>query len=274
MEEQEKLTLSTKNEGAPLEDEGITIDLGRIFRSIWHYIWVVILAAVACGALAFGYVKLFEPELYQCSIKINVYNNVYNSESNSASSGEAAYLVQQYIGSTSFRNYISSKMPEGQSIAGGSISSSIIKNGVTRITVTSEDAQKAWQILNVIDENVATYIWEETQEMQKITIIEHRPASAPTSPSSPNVFNNVVIGAFAGVLISCLILVIKELSDNNIYQDEYLIDKYGLPVLANIPDADEQLSKKHRYYRYRYHYHYGHATQQTEQEVGDDKKEG
>ena len=62
----------------------------------------------------------------------------------------------------------------------------------------------------------------------------------PTAPSSPNIRNNVIYGLFAGLAISILLVVVKELLDNRIKTSEEITEIYGLPVLGVVPDFSNQ----------------------------------
>ncbi len=39
-------------------DEYLEIDLLRLLGALWHRAWVLILAALICGAIAFGYASV------------------------------------------------------------------------------------------------------------------------------------------------------------------------------------------------------------------------
>jgi succinoglycan biosynthesis transport protein ExoP len=60
-------------------------------------------------------------------------------------------------------------------------------------------------------------------------------AGVPTSPSSPKVKRNAVIGAAAGILLGLAIAFLLDLFDRRIKSPEDLERLYGLPALATIP---------------------------------------
>ncbi len=49
-----------------------TIDLVEVFGVIWHWIWLILLVALAMGTAAYGFSKFALPEEYQSTTKIYV----------------------------------------------------------------------------------------------------------------------------------------------------------------------------------------------------------
>ena len=58
----------------------------------------------------------------------------------------------------------------------------------------------------------------------------------PERRHSPSYSKFTMIGAMAGLLLSGGIVVIRDLLDDQIRSEEELLQSYGLPVLAAIPD--------------------------------------
>lgn len=56
-----------------------------------------------------------------------------------------------------------------------------------------------------------------------------------TSPDSPNIFVNTIIGGFLGIIVSFLIFFLSEALDNTIYDEEDLTDKFKYPIVGIIP---------------------------------------
>jgi len=78
-------------------------------------------------------------------------------------------------------------------------------------------------------------------------------AVVPKSPFSPNRRNYALLGAVAGMLLSCAVVVLRELLNEQITSEDELLQAYGLPVLAAIPDmlavqAGKTYGAYHSYY--------------------------
>jgi succinoglycan biosynthesis transport protein ExoP len=63
-------------------------------------------------------------------------------------------------------------------------------------------------------------------------------ASPPTSPSSPKVARNTIVGAVLGLLIGFAIALLLERLDRRIKEPTDLESIYGLPLLGVIPESD------------------------------------
>jgi capsular exopolysaccharide synthesis family protein len=62
-----------------------------------------------------------------------------------------------------------------------------------------------------------------------------QPASAPSSPSSPETKRNVGLGLILGILLGCLVALLLERIDRRVRSADELEQLYRLPVLARIP---------------------------------------
>jgi succinoglycan biosynthesis transport protein ExoP len=64
-----------------------------------------------------------------------------------------------------------------------------------------------------------------------------QPAAVPTSPSSPKVSRNTILGAFFGLLLGVGAAFLLERSDPRIREPEDLEAVYGLPLLGVVPES-------------------------------------
>ncbi len=76
---------------------------------------------------------------------------------------------------------------------------------------------------------------EKALRTEKISIVQ--PAATPTSPSSPKVKRDVLVGLVLGLLLGLGLAVLLERTDRRIRSLEELEEAFGLPVLAKIPKA-------------------------------------
>jgi capsular polysaccharide biosynthesis protein len=73
-------------------------------------------------------------------------------------------------------------------------------------------------------------------------------AVVPTKPSSPNVAMYTALGGLLGLILSCGIIILIDYLDNTVKGGEDLSQRYGLPVLGEVPSF--QNKDKGGYYSY------------------------
>ncbi len=246
MQEKNNLQSSEKEDVAGNEKE-VTIDFGRMFRAIWHFMWLIVLTAIVFGAAAFGVTKLFIPYQYESEVVV-VADNV--AAAGATQSAEyAAYKVHAIVMTNDYKlNELAIPLELDESDV-RQVSAVISNRQIITITVTHSNSNTAFAIAEQIVATLPEYVDNITAGKQVADVID-TPRKAEY-PSSPSAFTNTVLGAIIGFIVCCLIVAIRELFNNDIYQDEYLIETYQVPVLANIPDSADLSLQKHYGYRYR-----------------------
>ena len=73
-------------------------------------------------------------------------------------------------------------------------------------------------------------------------------AIAVNKKVAPNITQFTAVGLVLGVLLSVALLVVLALMDNTIHDEEYILNNYGYPILAKIPDLINTGTKKYSYY--------------------------
>lgn len=71
-------------------------------------------------------------------------------------------------------------------------------------------------------------------------------AQTPGKPSSPNVFNNVVIFSVVGLLLSLVVSFIRYFLDKKIKYNDEMTEIMGMPVLAAIPDFNSYIDQQQK----------------------------
>ncbi len=249
------------------EDEGkndIEIDFGRIFRSLWHYAWVIVVLAVVGAVLMFGYTKFMVTPTYQSTASLYIHDkNVTSSAGGSGAEddstidyntvgGNAATYLQNTYKRTLTSNSTLKIVIENLELEYSTdalramISSSVVSYPYFDITVTCDDPEEAAKIAN----ELANVLYEQVSKIVGGSALTHvDEAYPPSSPSSPNTMKNVIIGFAAGFVLGFLAIIIIELSNNKINDDDYLISKYGISVLASITDSEALTHKGYGYYK-------------------------
>lgn len=244
--------------------QDIEIDFGRIFRSLWHYAWIIVILAVLGAAVMFAYTKFMVTPEYQSTASLYIHDkNVTSSAGGSGASDDdtinyntvggnaATYLQNTYkrtLISDSTLNIVidNLNLDYSSGTLRSMISSSVAYYPYFDITVTCDDPEEAAQIAN----ELANVLYAQVSKIVGGSSLTHvDEAYPPKSPSGPDTMKNVIIGFALGFVIGCLAIIIVELANNKINDDDYLINKYGIPVLASITDSDALTHKGYGYYK-------------------------
>ena len=216
--------------------------------------WIILLAMIAGSALMFVFTRFFVTPLYQSSVSFYVNNGqrteekISNSDLSAAQSLVDTYIVILKYGTTLDDVIADAKLNvTAEQLADRIKCAAINDTEVFQVTVTDpspEQAEKtAKSIAKILPTRVADVI-----EGSSVRIV--REANSPTKPSTPNYRKNLLIGAVAGVLFSCLFVALQFIFDDRIRDASKLLkESYSYPVLAVIPDLAKD-SKGYYYNSY------------------------
>mgnify|MGYP003293701893 CR=1 FL=1 len=103
--------------------------------------------------------------------------------------------------------------------------------------------------------NIPPHNLSEVVDGSSVRIVDY--AVKPSTRSGPSYTKNTVLGMLVGIVVSGLVIVIREMYDVSIREEEYLSETYGIPVLAAIPDTSQRSSGSYSKYSYKSSYYYG-----------------
>ncbi len=226
------------------ENEEITIDLGRIFKELWKRVWIIILAAAVAGAVGFVYSSFFITPLYSSSILLYVNNRADSTDSSSSISSAdisaSQSLVNTYTELLKNRTTLEKVVDLSKvdydyedlydMIEAGSASNNV---QVMQVTVTADDANDAAAIANAIAAVLPGRI-EEIIEGASMKIVD---SAIPNEDKvSPSVTKYTAIGLMLGVFVAVAVIALIAILDDTVHDEQFIIEKYGYPILAKIPD--------------------------------------
>jgi capsular polysaccharide biosynthesis protein len=107
---------------------------------------------------------------------------------------------------------------------------------IITISVNSKDPQDAQQLANSVREIAAEKIKVVTK-VEDVTTIEE--AKVPTSPSSPNIKRNVMLGALVGGFIAVAFVLLLEVLDDRVRRPEDVEEVLGLVLIGVVPDTEK-----------------------------------
>ena len=107
---------------------------------------------------------------------------------------------------------------------------------IVSISVTDRAPEEASRIANSLREVAAQKIISVTRVSDVTTLEEARPA---TSPSSPNIRRNTMVGFLAGAVVMVVAVLLVELLDTRVKRPEDIEDVMQIALLGVVPNLDK-----------------------------------
>lgn len=206
---------------------------------------LILLITILAGFCSYGYTKLFVKNVYSCDVKFCV-NTIIDDFDYSGSIGESISALNysqklvdsciQALSTNSFFEKVSQKLD-------GKYSATKIKSMVSysclnsteyfRVLIKGTDKADIKKIGDAIAE-LAPPVVADVKVGLELKLVD--PARVSSSPISPNINRNIIVGTAGGFAIIILILLMKEYFDVRIKSSDEKLEKLGLPILARIPD--------------------------------------
>ena len=225
------------------KNEGYEISLKDLFEIFKQGLWIMIVAAVLFGVIAFGYSKLFIPKTYTASVKLYVETSVKgdNSYSDLSAHNLATSLVGTYIAmleTNNFNEKLSENLDERYTASQLNSMVQFSSDNDEEIEVFSAvvSAKSPTEAKLVADSvaDVAPGIISNLKDNTELRIVDN--AIIPTKPSSPNVTRNTIIAAAIGFFLALVYVFAREALDNKIKYNPDITEINDIPILSAIPD--------------------------------------
>ena len=230
------------------KDQEYEIDLLDLAKALWAHIVPIVLAAVVCAGLAFGYTKLLVKPTYKANALLYVNSSdisVAGSKlSISASDLTAAKsLVDTYIVILNTRTTLNDVIAQSgvnytyeqlkEMISAGSVNSTEIFSVEVTSTSPREAELLANTIATVLPEKIASVV-----DGSSVRIVDS--AVVPSKKAGPSTEKNTMLGFLLGAVLACGTVVVLYLMDDKIHSADYLLQSFDLPLLAVIPDLTQE----------------------------------
>lgn len=237
------------------KDDYLEIDILHILNLLWNKLLVIVITSFICASALFCVARFLVKPKYESSSLFYVNNSVkLGSASLSLSASDLSAsqsLVDTYMVILKTRNTLESvinkeKLDYSYKTLSNMIkASSVNSTEIFKVTVTSEDPNEACKIANAI----AKILPEKISEIvtgSSCKVVDY--AVVDTKKVSPSNLKYSLIGALIGFVLSSAIIIIRDLLDDTIVSDSYLLENYDIPVLSVVPNLLGENNKRH-YYR-------------------------
>lgn len=219
------------------------IDLLELFYALKKKILFILAAAVAGALIALAYTQFLVTPLYSATATMLVLTKETTLTS-LADLQLGSQLTNDYSRLVLSHSVLQEVIDNlGLDMDYHTLEANITTNNpsdtrIMEITVTNPDPETAQALATEVGKVSAEFIGEQ-MEIVPPKIIEE--VELPTSPVSPSVSRNVMMGALAGIVIVAGIICLMVIMDDTIKSEDDIVQYLGIPALASIPDRRDYI---------------------------------
>lgn len=240
------------NEKQMIDRDEMEIDLLELFHVLLERWKIILLTAIIGAALAFGMTKFLVTPMYQSQAMLYILASTNESGVTSMTelqigatvTGDIKILATTKAVIEEARKEIERQYAE--EFTNGQISQMVTVSSESNTRILTIKAEAADPELACI---VADAVAEATAERAALIMGSEKPsmlaeAEVPLNPSSPSLTKNIAIGMLAGIMLSCGIILVQYLLNDNIKTAEDVEKYLGESTLVLIPYVKNKGSKK------------------------------
>ena len=226
------------------EQNMMEIDVFHLLKILWKRKLLIALVAFVTGAVAFAYSSFIVKPEFTSTTRIYVVNRNQGDKPGLTNQDLQAgsYLVKDYreiILSQDVLEKVATDLklelpPKG--LASKIKVTVPVDTRIVSISVTDRAPEEASRIANSLREVAAQKIISVTRVSDVTTLEEARPA---TSPSSPNIRRNTMVGFLAGAVVMVITVLLVELLDTRVKRPEDIEDVLQIALLGVVPNLDK-----------------------------------
>lgn len=226
---------------------GLEVNIGELLAVLLTKWWLILLSGIVAAAVFLVGTKMFVDPVYESVTKIFVLSQENGNNLTSTDMQLSSYLTKDYAELIKSRTVAEAVIERleldltPESLTGTMYVQTKADTRVVAIIVKNRDPHLAQQLANAIREVSAKQIVE-VMGVQAVNVVDE--ANLPTTPSSPNMRNSMIIGFAWGALIAISLILFKHLMDDSVKSPDDVEAYLGLTVLASIPYHDQSESEK------------------------------
>ena len=226
------------------EQNMMEIDVFHLLKILWKRKLLIVLVAFVTGAVAFAYSSFIVKPEFTSTTRIYVVNRNQGDKPGLTNQDLQAgsYLVKDYreiILSQDVLEKVTTdlKLELSPKDLASKIKVTVpVDTRIVSISVTDRAPEEASRIANSLREVAAQKIISVTRVSDVTTLEEARPA---TSPSSPNIRRNTMVGFLAGAVVMVVTVLLVELLDTRVKRPEDIEDVMQIALLGVVPNLDK-----------------------------------
>ncbi len=226
------------------EQNTMEIDVFQLLKTLWKRKLVIALVAIVTGVVAFAYSTFIIKPEYTSTTRIYVINRNQGDKPGLTNQDlqAGAYLVKDYREIILSQDVLERVVTDlklntpAKSLASKVQVTVPADTRIVSISVNNQKPEEASRIANSLREIAAEKIIAITRVSDVTTLEEARPA---TSPSSPNIRRNTMVGFLAGAGVIVVVVLLVELLDTRVKRPEDIEDVMQIVLLGVIPNLDK-----------------------------------
>ena len=219
------------------------IDVRALLHKLWTKKLLILFTAFYFAAFSFLGTYFFIQPTYTSTTRIYVVNQATDNKNLSAQDLQAGtYLVNDYKEIITSNDVLSEVIKDEKlNLSEAELSKMVSVNIPTdtrliSISVKAKTGQDAQVLANKVRE-VASKKIKTVTKVEDVTTLEE--AKLPSSPSSPNIKRNVLLGAILGGFVAIVAVLVREVLDDRIRRPEDVEDVLEMTLLGIVPDTDK-----------------------------------
>lgn len=223
--------------------KSVEIDVLALLHKLWTKKLLILFTAFYFAAFSFLGTYFFIQPTYTSTTRIYVVNQATDNKNLSAQDLQAGtYLVNDYKEIITSNDVLSEVIKDEKlNLSEAELSKMVSVNIPTdtrliSISVKAKTGQDAQVLANKVRE-VASEKIKNVTKVEDVTTLEE--AKLPSSPSSPNIKRNVLIGAVLGAFVAIVAVLVREVLDDRIRRPEDVEDMLEMTLLGIVPDTDK-----------------------------------
>ena len=223
--------------------KSVEIDVLALLHKLWTKKLLILFTAFYFAAFSFLGTYFFIQPTYTSTTRIYVVNQATDNNNLSAQDLQAGtYLANDYKEFITSNDVLSEVIKDEKlNLSEAELSKMVSVNIPTdtrliSISVKAKTGQDAQVLANKVRE-VASKKIKTVTKVEDVTTLEE--AKLPSSPSSPNIKRNVLLGAILGGFVAIVAVLVREVLDDRIRRPEDVEDVLEMTLLGIVPDTDK-----------------------------------
>ncbi|MCD8195996.1 MAG: polysaccharide biosynthesis tyrosine autokinase, partial [Lachnospiraceae bacterium] len=223
------------------------IDLVEIFYLMWGNMWKILICLILGGVIAFSYTWFLMTPQFQATAKIYIVSSSSSSVINLTDLQLGTQLTADYEELILNHELLQDVIDElSLDMTYTELAEMVTLTNpddtrILRITVTSPDPAQAQDIANELSEQAIIYL-PRIMSSAEPNIAEK--AVLPTSPSSPSLTRNTLMGALLGAFACIGVILMLYLMDDTIKSPDDLEKYFGVQPLSTVVECHLEGEKK------------------------------